>query len=291
MSLSSDRGRPKSLRFVDVSAEGRPPGWLTLRHDEVRPLSPAERVDRLVPPEVPSHERPPLSPLLESVRPPPPRPSQFPGRPTPYPGTPIHHGQHASGQHASSQYPAAHFGSQFPSTAPGSPSQFPPGLEAVESFAQAAPEVRSDTMVEDLVPRAEEEAVAAIATAIDRFQRERQQALASVEGELIELVRAISRRVLLTEITQQPLLIERLVHAGLEALAGGDKLLVRLGPFFSEALPAIRESLEHRGVKSLVVVDPSVGRQGCQLSTELGRVDESVTTRLDVLLANLGLGS
>jgi flagellar biosynthesis/type III secretory pathway protein FliH len=44
-------------------------------------------------------------------------------------------------------------------------------------------------------------------------------------------------------------------------------------------------------VKSLVVVDPSVGRQGCQLSTELGRVDESVTTRLDVLLANLGLGS
>jgi hypothetical protein len=288
MSLSSDRGRPKSLRFVDVSVEGRPPGWLTLRHDEVRPINPAQRVDRLVPPEVPSHERPPLSPLLESVRPPPPRPSQFPGRPTPYPGTPIHHGQRSG---SPSQYPAAHFGSQFPSAAPGAPSQFPPALEAVEGFAQAATELRSDTMVEDLVPRAEEEAVAAIATAIDRFQRERQQALASVEGELIELVRAVSRRVLLAEISHHPLLIERLVHAGLEALAGGDKLTVRLGPFFSDALPAIRESLEHRGVKALVLVDPSVGPQGCQLSTDLGRVDESVTTRLDVLLANLGLGS
>jgi hypothetical protein len=286
--LSSDRGRPKSLRFVDVSVEGRPPGWLTLRHDERRPIGPGERVDRLVPPEVPSHERPPLSPLLESVRPPPPRPSQFPGTPTPYPGTPIHHG-HRSG--SASQYPAAHFGSQFPSTAPSAPSQFPPAIEAVEGLGHAAPEVRSDTMVEDLVPRAEEEAVAAIATAIDRFQRERQQALASVEAELIELVRAISRRVLLAEISLHPQLIERLVHAGLEALASGDKLTVRLGPFFSEALPAIRESLEHRGVNSVVLVDPSVGPQGCLLSTELGRVDESVATRLDVLLANLGLGS
>ena len=284
--MSSDRGRPKSLRFVDVSVEGRPPGWLTLRHDEPRPVGSAERVDRLVPPEVPSHERPALSPLLESVRPPPPRPSQYPGRPTPYPGTPLHHGHHSA-----SQYPAAHFGSQFPSTAPGAPSQFPPALEAVEGFAHAVPEVRSDTMVEDLVPRAEEEAVAAIATAIDRFQRERQQLLASAEGDLIELVRAISRRVLLAEVSHNPPLIERLVHAGLEALSGGDQLTVRLGPFFSEALPAIRESLERRGVKSLVLVDPSVGQQGCQLSTELGRVDESVTTRLDVLLANLGLGS
>jgi vacuolar-type H+-ATPase subunit E/Vma4 len=290
MSLSSDRGRPKSLRFVDVSVEGRPPGWLTLRHDEPRPIGAAERVDRLVPPEVPSHERPPLSPLLESVRPPPPRPSQFPGRPTPYPGAPLS-GYHPSSHRAGSpsQYPAAHFGSQFPSTPPGASSQFPPAIDSVEGLAHA--EVRSDTMVEDLVPRAEEEAVAAIATAIDRFQRERQQALASVEGELIELVRAISRRVLLAEVSHHPLLIERLVHAGLEALAGGDKLTVRLGPFFSEALPAIRESLEHRGVKSLVVIDPSVGPQGCQLSTELGRVDESVTTRLEVLLANLGLGS
>jgi hypothetical protein len=288
MSLSNDRGRPKSLRFVDISVEGRPPGWLTLRHDEPRPIGPAERVDRLVPPEVPSHERPPLSPLLESVRPPPPRPSQFPGRPTPYPGTPLHHG-HRSG--SASQYPAAHFGSQFPSSAPGAPSQFPPAIETVESFAHGAPEKRSDTLVEDLVPRAEEEAVAAIATAIDRFQRERQQALAAVEGELIDLVRAISRRVLLAELSHNPMLIERLVHAGLEALAGGDKLTVRLGPFFSEAVPAIRESLQHRGVRSQVVVDPSVGPQGCQLSTELGRVDEAVTTRLDVLLANLGLGS
>ena len=280
MSLSDDRARPKRLRFVDVTVEGRPPGWLERRADEPQRVDPGERVDRLVPPEVPSHERPALAPVLESVRPPPPRPSHYP-RPTPYPGT----------AHPTSQYPATHQGSQYPSAPPGSPSQFPNPLEGVEPFARGPAEHRSDTLVEDLVPRAEEEAVAAIATAIDRFQRDREQSLASSERELVELVQAICRRVLLAELQLNPLVIVRLVQAGLEALASGDKLIVRLGPFFADAAPSIQESLEHRGLSSVVVIDASVGAQGCVLSTELGRVDESVTTRLDVLLANLGLSS
>src|SRR6185436_10507447 len=111
----------------------------------------------------------------------------------------------------------------------------------------------SDTMVEDLVPRAEEEAVAAIATAVDRFHRERQQSLAAAERELVALVQAVCRRVLLAELQHNPLLIERLVHAGLEALASGDKLTVRLGPFFADAAPSLRDQLQHRGMNSVVL--------------------------------------
>ena len=279
MSLSNERSRPKSLRFVDVSSEGRTPtpspsapGWLQLGPEEPPRIQP----QRVVPPEVPSHERPPLSPLLESVRPPPPqRNSQYPG-----------HSQYPR----NSQYPGH---SQFPSILPGPPSQYPgpPEQPSVEPLTLgAAPEPRSDTQVEDLVPRAEEEAVAAIATALDRFQRERQQALAAAEQELVGLVQAVCRRVLLAEITHNPLLALRLVHAGLEALASNDKVTVRIGPFFADAAQTIQESLEHRGVRCVVVVDASVGAHGIQLATELGRVDESVLKRLDVLLANLGLG-
>jgi Flagellar assembly protein FliH len=261
MSLSNERARPKSLRFVDVSAEGRTPGWLSKRNDEPYRTGPGERVDRLVPPEIPSHERPPLAPVLDSVRPPPPRPSQFPG-------------------------------SQYPSSPPGPASQYPGTLEgsSLEPFTLgAAPEPRFDTLVEDLVPRAEEEAAAAIITAVDRFQRDRHQALAAAEQDLVDLCQAVCRRVLLAELTHNPLLVERLVHAGLEALAGGDKLTVRLGPFFADAAQTIKDSLEQRGVHAIVVVDPSIGMHGCQLATELGRVDESVTQRLEVLLASLGL--
>jgi hypothetical protein len=279
MSLSNDRARPKRLRFVDVTDAGRPPGWLSRRNDEPQITSPDEQVNRLVPPEVPSHERPPLAPVLESVRPPAPLPSQFPGASysaSQYPGSP-----------SASQFPNA-----YPSSPPGPPSQFPGAGEAYGGEPHAlsgAPERRTDTLVEDLVPRAEEEAVAAIATAVDRFHRERRQTLAAAELELCQLVTAICRRVLLAELNLNPLLIERLVHAGLEALSGGDKLTVRLGPFFADAAPILREHLEQRGGSSVVLVDPSIGLQGCLLTTELGHVDESVTARLDVLLASLGI--
>jgi hypothetical protein len=280
MSLSNDRARPKSLRFVDVTAEGRAPGWLSRRNDEPHCASPGEQVDRLVPPEVPSHDRPPLSPVLESVRPPAARTSQFPGN------------AYASSQYPGSPYSASQFPNAYSSNGPGSPSQFPGSGETsgVEPYALGGtPERRADTLVEDLVPRAEEEAVAAIATAVDRFARERQQALVGAELELIELVTAICRRVLLAELNLNPLLIERLVQAGIEALASGDKLTVRLGPFFADAAPTLRDHLQRRGVSSVVLVDPSIGMMGCQLSTELGHVDESVTARLDVLLASLGM--
>jgi len=254
MSLSSERFGPKNVRFVDVSVEGRTPAWLNRKNEEPVRMSPGERVDRLVPQEIPSHERPPLSPVLESVRPPAPRASQYPSAP------------------------------------PGPASQFPGALEAgLEPFPATSAEPRFDTQVEELVPRAEEEAVLAISAAMEAFGRERRQALAAAESELVELVKAICRRVLLVEVEQNPLLVERLVHTGLEALGGGDKITVKLGPFFADVAATIRENLEHRGVHALVLIDRSVGAHGCELSTELGRVDEGVQTRLDVLLTSLGL--
>jgi flagellar biosynthesis/type III secretory pathway protein FliH len=153
----------------------------------------------------------------------------------------------------------------------------------------APPAPRPDTLVEDLVPRAEEEAVLAIGAALESFARERQQALADAEDELAALIRVICRRVLLGELTHNPLIVERLVRAGLEALGGGDRVSVKLGPFFAGARAALEERLTHQGIACSVLIDPSIGEQGCQLSTDLGRVDESVERRLDVLLDNLDL--
>ena len=166
----------------------------------------------------------------------------------------------------------------------------PLAADELELPAMGSPkEPRFDTQVEDLVPRAEEEALTAIAEAVGSFQRERQQALADAEQELVELVRVICRRVLLGELTQNPRVVERLVKGGLEALGGGDRVTVKLGPFFEDVVSHIQDGLTHQGIQSVVVVDPSVGAQGCQLSTELGRVDESVERRLEVLLASLDL--
>jgi flagellar assembly protein FliH len=146
---------------------------------------------------------------------------------------------------------------------------------------------RRDTLIEDLVPRAEEEAVLAIKAAIEQFAEERARALEQSEKDLVELVKVICRRVVLREVSLSSSVVESLVQEGLSALGGGDKVHVRLGPFFSDALDHISENLRHRGIDCTVSIDPAVGAHGCTLETELGRVDESVETRLNVLLASL----
>lgn len=273
-SLSRESARPRSLRFVDVGAQPlRLPDWLGVPA-EGAVVGPEHRVSPLSPPEVPSHARPALSPLFDSVRP-------------------------AAMPRPASQLPAALVPSQFPSPITRSPSQYPPGLSSQfppaldAAFGQepgqggAPRDRRRDTLVEDLVPRAEEEAVAAISAAVAQFASERARALSEAERELVQLVKVICRRVVLQEVSSNPLLIENLVLEGIEALGRNDRVTVKLGPFFADSLETISEHLRHQAVDCVVLIDPGVGRHGCQLETELGRVDESIETRLDLLLDGL----
>src|SRR4051812_48176275 len=94
--MSSDGARPRNVHFVDITAardkKRETPAWLLARTDDA--LATAEYpVAPLTPPEVPSHARHALAPLLESVRPPAGArpPSQFPAalsRPAPASLTP-----------------------------------------------------------------------------------------------------------------------------------------------------------------------------------------------------------
>lgn len=259
--MSNQSLRPKGVRFVDVTDEVEPPAWLDAPVEDPVLVGPDWNVAPLSPPVVPSHARPPLAPILESVRPPP--------------------------------IPISKLPSKFPSMRPPTPSQFPAAHEPVTLASEPPPPPppplpRSDTLIEDLVPRAEEEAAAALSQALADFAAERAQMLAAAEAELVELAKTICRRVLLRELEREPRLVERLVRAGLEALGESDRVTVRLGPFFAEARDSIAESLQQQGVECSVIIDAGVGRHGCQVETELGRVDESVEKRLDVLLGGSG---
>lgn len=292
--MSSPRARPRRLRFVDVTArgEGESPAWLLERpedgtHEGPSPVAP------LVPPEVPSHARPPHAPLLESVIPPPGArpPSQFPSafaRSVPLgqaSRAPAGLGTHDPPPLRPSELPGSFAPSRFPSP-PRVPGAQHPSADLASDLGLANAR-RRDTMVEDLVPRAEEEAVAAIQEAVARFGEARAAALEGAEKELVELVKLICRRVVLREVTLSSSVVEALVQEGLSALGRSDKVHVRLGPFFADALDHISDNLHHQGVSCSVSIDPTVGMHGCVLETELGRVDESVEARLDVLLASL----
>jgi Flagellar assembly protein FliH len=289
-----DGARPRNVHFVDVSAHSDPErnAWLRARGDDARIGAAEYPVSALLPPEVPSHARPALSPRLESVRPPAGSrpPSQFPPG---FSGTgsiiPPGLASVPAPPRPPSQFPAApsHYRSpsQYPTSA--SASQYPGPDLGDGGLSSGVRERRRDTLIEDLVPRAEEEAVLAIKAAIDQFAEERAHALALAEKELVELVKVICRRVVLREVTLSSSVVEALVQEGLSALGRGDEVTVRLGPFFADALEHISDNLHNRGIRCTVTIDPAVGPHGCVLETELGRVDESVETRLNVLLASL----
>lgn len=265
MSLSRDSLRPKNVRFVDVSTQTREPGWLDALRGQSAHEGPLDDVAPLAPPEMPSLARHAFSPILDSVRPPPMSVPPMARSMTPLP--------HLAAQtHPGSQYPGAIDGGQ-----------------SLDPALLAGRDKRRDTLIEDLVPRAEEEAVLAIVAAVERFAADRARALESAEPELVNLVRVICRRVVLHEVSVNPHVVERLVQEGLAALGRGDRVTVRLGPFFSDARDALLDELKHKGVDCVVLIDPSVGPHGCQLETQFGRVDESVETRLDVLMRGLDL--
>lgn len=294
--MSEDGPRPRNVKFVDVTAKDAnraPPAWLSGREDR-DPSGPEEYpVSALSHPEVASHPRPALAPQLDSVRPPPRTPSQFPRPPSQFPGphswrppTGVSpHPSQPSGPGPSSMVPGGASPSQFPGALP---SQFPgPGDTSQDPQLGAGRDRRPDTLIEELVPRAEEEAVTAIGAALEQFAEERARALELAEKELVELVRVICRRVVLREVSLSSAVIEGLVHEGLTALGRTDRVTVKLGPFFADALEHIGDNLQHRGIQCNVVIDHEIGTHGCLIETELGRVDESVETRLGVLLSSL----
>ena len=53
----------------------------------------------------------------------------------------------------------------------------------------------------------------------------------------------------------------------------------------------LQQKLGSTKLRCDVVIDPSLGRSGCVVETDLGRVDESVDARLENLIEALSAGS
>jgi flagellar assembly protein FliH len=174
-----------------------------------------------------------------------------------------------------------------------------PGVPG-EPFADEEPEAgvrvelverrRTDTMIDDIVPRAEEEAISAIRAAVEAAAVDRARQLLDSERQLVELALIIARRVIAREVSLDPGIVRGLVREGLSALGERDRVVVRVGTFFAEMCEDIQRDLKGIGMGCEVVVDSALGQCGCAVETELGRVDESIEDRLATLLDGLSLG-
>jgi flagellar assembly protein FliH len=115
---------------------------------------------------------------------------------------------------------------------------------------------------------------------VREFTRERETYFQRVEAEVVGLAVAIARKILHREAQVDPVLLAGVVRVGLDNVATGTHVRLRVHPgqihawqeFFSQQ-PDLRSLPELMG-------DPTLGPGHCMLETELGSTDLTLETQL-----------
>lgn len=160
-------------------------------------------------------------------------------------------------------------------------------LPGASARPPAAPAQPAQVAVALPAPVVDPALVHAFEHAIVMLAHERERLLSDAAGELAELAVLIARRVIGRELSIEPRVVQTLVREGIQALGQHDRVLVRIGKAFDAARAHVEQDLKDSGKRFEVRVDPALEDYGCVVETELGRVDESVESRLETLLQAL----
>jgi flagellar biosynthesis/type III secretory pathway protein FliH len=164
-----------------------------------------------------------------------------------------------------------------------SSSESPPSLRTMELEAIHAQRAFAQEQ-QQVLAEAREAIGAAIAALVDA----RSLALDQAGEAAADLAMLVARRVIGREVRLDKTIVRGLIAEGLHALAEREPLRVDLGPGFASMVEAVRADLALRGIQSIVHVDEEMAEFGCTIRNDLGSVDESIETRLDVLMGAIG---
>lgn len=176
------------------------------------------------------------------------------------------------------------------SSRPPRASEMPPAMATGASIPAPAPAPMAAAPAPEPGPPQliiDPEATRAFEEAVELLVAERSRVLEQTASQLGELATIIARRVIAHEISLNPHIVAGLVSEGLAALGSHDRVLVRVGRSFDEARETLERRLADRGAQAEVRLDESLSDYGCVVETELGRVDESIETRIATLLQAL----
>jgi flagellar assembly protein FliH len=128
-----------------------------------------------------------------------------------------------------------------------------------------------------------------LGAALEQFVQARAEIEQRCAEEMVDLVGVIARRVVGREVKSDPSFVVNLVREALRVLSQNDSVLVRLGPALSETQRTLIDQFSGSGITLKCELDTTLAPYGCVVETDLGRVDESVETRLKTLLEAAGL--
>lgn len=126
-----------------------------------------------------------------------------------------------------------------------------------------------------------DESIARLEQAVCDLVDLKERILSHEQERLTELAMAIAKRVVARELKTDATLVAGLAVEGIVALGERDGVTVRVGPMVDEATDAaLSASLRTKLPKCEIIRDESLAAGDCVVETSLGRVDESLATRI-----------
>jgi hypothetical protein len=286
----SGQRKVKAATFPDRSPEKKPiPAWIVEHGQQASSLSTwlSSRPPPPAPAAVPPAPLPvirPSQPPVQRAAPPPqqplPPPMNSPHRPSSQPPPPYMQAGSTEALEAKS-LSLEQRESMIPRAS------VPPPLRPLPAdiLASRSPESVDLSALQAVYEAKLEAGMAAFEKAVEEIAEVRTHILQEAEETIVTLAAALARRVIGREITLDPEIMMSLAIEGTEALGERDRIVVRLAPFEQEpAYKAMEDRLRRRVPRCEIIQDPTLSPGQCIVESELGRVDESVDTRLATVL-------
>jgi flagellar assembly protein FliH len=105
----------------------------------------------------------------------------------------------------------------------------------------------------------------------------------AMEWEILELVFAISEKVIHKEVTTDKGIVLNTIRAAVHNIIGKDEITIKVNPEDLEVAREIKTDLTiSNGFKKITIEDDtSVGRGGCVVETNLGSIDARIEQQID----------
>jgi len=193
-------------------------------------------------------------------------------------------------------------GETLPSSAPAEPApifQLPLGQEA--KVAEKAAAVNLEAKLEEALARGRQEgakaaelrfgkATEALAVAVEEISRLRESLLNNASQDMLRLVLTIARQVIHVELSVNSGIILGTIERALQAAVRADAYHLRVNgedlALVTEKKPLFLARIS--GLQNITIeADPTVGRGGCRLESELGEVDATIESQLEVIRRTL----
>jgi flagellar assembly protein FliH len=150
-----------------------------------------------------------------------------------------------------------------------------------EKFKQARTEavIQTEQRMRQETEQKVEAARASVAKTIAKFELERTEYFARVEGEVVQLALAIAAKILHREAQVDPMLVAALVKVATDKMREGSSLTVRVSPRRGKQWKEYFDR-QSNGSRIEVIETEGLSENDCMLETELGITNFGLDTQL-----------